>query len=144
MKGGRRSRTASLRGEQKVAPDFIDLDEDMEDGSKPKTGTSSSTKQDDSTLSDEETELSDDEFVPHPFGKGVCAKYHFRDDVTEEPCVRVYADEDDTYVVGGHRKVPLNRKLEVVRLVSGEGVAIGKQPCEYHEVGYDLDMSLIG
>ncbi|KAI3611739.1 dbf4-dependent protein kinase hsk1 [Moniliophthora roreri] len=140
MKSGRRSRTASLRGGQKVASEFIDLDEDMEDEIKPNT---SSTKEDNSTSSDEETELSDDEFVPHPFGKGVCANYHFRDAVTEEPCVQVYADEDDTNA-GGNRKVPLNRKMEVVRLVSGEGVAIGKQPCEYHEVGYDLDMTLIG
>ncbi|KAK7029416.1 Cell division control protein 7 [Paramarasmius palmivorus] len=139
---GRRSRTTSLRGENKPVI-YIDLDKDEEMVDATKVPSSSKTKvrEETSSTSDEETELSDDEFVPHPFGKGVCAKYHFKDEVTEEPCVRVYAEDDDVGTVD--RKVPRKRSMEVLRLVSGQGLAIGKQPCEFHEVGYDLDMDFI-
>ena len=88
-------------------------------------------KEDPQDLSqDDESEPSDDEFFPHPFGKGVCRKYHFKDDVTEEPFVRVFADDSQ-----GEGKP----RMEVLRLESGEGVAIGRQPCEFHRVGYELE-----
>ncbi|KAG7097514.1 hypothetical protein E1B28_004857 [Marasmius oreades] len=86
-------------------------------------------------LQEDDSEPSDDEFFPHPFGKGVCGKYHFRDGVTEEPFVHVYANE------GEHTSS--ERTMEVLRLVSGEGVAIGRQPCEFHRVGYELDMDVV-
>ncbi|KAF8897933.1 kinase-like domain-containing protein [Infundibulicybe gibba] len=62
----------------------------------------------------------DDEFVPHPFGQGVCADWHFRDPVTEDPCVKATVD----------------RYEEVRTLVAGEGMAIGRQPCEFHQNEY--------
>lgn len=60
----------------------------------------------------------DDEFVPHPFGEGACKEWHFRDDVTEEPYVKVEGDEGQE---------------EMLTLVAGEGIAIGRQPCEFHK-----------
>ncbi|KDQ64112.1 hypothetical protein JAAARDRAFT_187487 [Jaapia argillacea MUCL 33604] len=77
-------------------------------------------------LAPPEGELQDDEFFPHPFGEGVCGQLHFMDEVTEEPCVRVFCgrgkvgEEDMT-------------RMEVRRLVAGEGVAIGRMPCEFHK-----------
>ncbi|KAI8982741.1 kinase-like protein [Trametes punicea] len=59
----------------------------------------------------------DDEFVPHPFGDGVCGHLHFIDE-EEELCV----------------KVPVEGKedLAVRRVAAGEGIAIGREPCEFH------------
>ncbi|KAJ3851959.1 kinase-like protein [Lentinula lateritia] len=68
---------------------------------------------------DEEVEPEDDEFFPHPFGEGVCRKWHARDEVGAP------------YVW---------RKKVWHSLTSGEGIAIGKQPCEFHKIGYELDM----
>jgi len=65
----------------------------------------------------DEVELGDDDVFPSPFGEGACAKDHFVDEVTEEPCVWV-RDEDGNKVVR--------------RLVAGEGMAIGRWPCEFH------------
>ncbi|KAL4251096.1 hypothetical protein ABKN59_005629 [Abortiporus biennis] len=81
--------------------------------------------------------IDDDEYVPYPFGEGVCAEDHFYDDVTEEPCVRIRTsskrkrknedgdeDEEDLVIVR--------------RLCAGEGVAIGRRPCEFHQgMGYE-------
>lgn len=61
----------------------------------------------------------DDEFVPHPFGEGVCREWHFRDDVTEQPYVKVVVEGED-------------RQADTLTLVAGEGIAIGRQPCEFH------------
>ncbi|KAF9226743.1 kinase-like protein [Gyrodon lividus] len=69
------------------------------------------------------SEPKDDELFPHPFGEGVCRKYHFLDDVTEEPCVLVNVDQQE----------------RVRRLVAGEGVAIGSRPCEFHRKEFGLD-----
>ncbi|KAK2465904.1 hypothetical protein APHAL10511_001545 [Amanita phalloides] len=63
----------------------------------------------------------DDEFVPHPFGEGVCREWHFRDDVTEEPYVKVMVECEDG-----------ERREEMLTLAAGEGIAIGRQPCEFH------------
>ncbi|KAF9448964.1 kinase-like protein [Macrolepiota fuliginosa MF-IS2] len=68
----------------------------------------------------------DDEFVPHEFGKGVCGKLHFRDDVTDDPRVKVKARCECGRCGGVERD-------EVRALMPGEGVAIGRQPCEFHE-----------
>ncbi|PCH40791.1 kinase-like protein [Wolfiporia cocos MD-104 SS10] len=67
---------------------------------------------------------SDDEFFPHPFGEGICGEWHFIDEETDDLCVRVF--------------VPGEKEMVVRRLVSGEGIAIGSQPCEFHreEDGY--------
>ncbi|PFH50169.1 hypothetical protein AMATHDRAFT_145837 [Amanita thiersii Skay4041] len=73
----------------------------------------------------------DDEFVPHPFGQGVCGEGHFRDEVTEEPYVNVAVEcecgECDDGSGGGNA-----RKYEALTLTAGEGIAIGRQPCEFH------------
>ena len=69
------------------------------------------------------SEVEDDELFPHPFGEGLCRTYHFIDEVTEEPCVLVD--------VNGHEKVR--------RLVPGEGIAIGKNPCEFHRKEFGLE-----
>ena len=60
----------------------------------------------------------DDEFYPHPFGLGICRKHHFRDSVTEELSVEV--------------KVPGCDKMERRCVQAGEGIAIGREPCEFH------------
>ena len=65
----------------------------------------------------------DDEFVPHPFGEGACREWHFRDDVTEQPYVKVAVEGDE-------------RREETLTLVAGEGIAIGRQPCEFHKNGF--------
>ncbi|KAF8842665.1 kinase-like protein [Paxillus ammoniavirescens] len=69
------------------------------------------------------SEPEDDELFPHPFGEGVCRKYHFLDDVTDEPCVLIHVDEEE----------------KVRRLVAGEGLAIGSRPCEFHRKEFGLD-----
>ncbi|KAF9060312.1 kinase-like domain-containing protein, partial [Rhodocollybia butyracea] len=90
-----------------------------------------------------EAEPEDDEFFPHPFGEGVCGKFHFRDEV-EIPCVYIYAedatveeDDDVAFFASGHDE---RKQMVVRRLESGEGIAIGRQPCEFHRVGYELDI----
>ena len=60
-----------------------------------------------------EGDVSDDNFFPHPFGRGVCGMYHFKDSVSEDLCVIDHQ---------GMRKVN-----------AGEGIAIGYQPCEFHK-----------
>ncbi|CCM02322.1 uncharacterized protein FIBRA_04414 [Fibroporia radiculosa] len=67
----------------------------------------------------------DDEFFPHPFGEGVCGEWHFIDDVTDDLCVRV--------------PVPGTDRMEIRRLISGEGVAIGSKPCEFHREDHEYD-----
>ncbi|KAF8908372.1 kinase-like domain-containing protein [Mucidula mucida] len=61
-------------------------------------------------------EPGDDHFFPHPFGQGVCGHLHDR-------------DEDGSLVViredGSGRR--MMRYVE-----SGEGIAIGDEPCEFH------------
>ncbi|KAI0650374.1 kinase-like protein [Trametes meyenii] len=59
----------------------------------------------------------DDEFVPHPFGDGACGEFHFIDEA-DDLCVRVRIQGRDDFVV---------RKVQ-----AGEGIAIGRQPCEFH------------
>ncbi|KAG7447698.1 kinase-like protein [Guyanagaster necrorhizus] len=61
--------------------------------------------------------VGDDEFFPHPFGKGVCAHLHRIDDVTEQPSVLIETEKGQTM------------KL----LENGQGLAIGNQPCEFHQ-----------
>lgn len=68
------------------------------------------------------SEPEDDDLFPHPFGEGVCGRYHYTDKVTEEPYVLVNADG----------------KESVRRLVAGEGIAIGKEPCEFHRKEFVL------
>ncbi|KAJ7630778.1 kinase-like protein [Roridomyces roridus] len=68
-------------------------------------------------------EPADDEMFPHPFGEGACHTYHFVDEVTEESYVRVYEPRRPG------QSVP---RLGMKRVVPGEGMAIGRQPCEFH------------
>jgi cell division control protein 7 len=72
-------------------------------------------------------ELEDDEFFPHPFGKGICGQWHFKDDVTEEERVkiRVFGEEQ----LGDNAN---EERYEVRTVLAGEGIAIGRQPCEFH------------
>ncbi|KAI0248816.1 kinase-like domain-containing protein [Lactifluus subvellereus] len=60
----------------------------------------------------------DDALFPHPFGEGICGEWHFIDTVTEELRVRIWTE-------GG--------KTSVVPVMAGEGVAIGNEPCEFHQ-----------
>ncbi|KAJ3777383.1 kinase-like protein [Lentinula raphanica] len=77
---------------------------------------------------DEEVEPEDDEFFPHPFGEGVCRRWHFRDEDED--------DDDTAFFRRGAKK----RRTVYRSLTSGEGIAIGRQPCEFHRVGYELEM----
>jgi cell division control protein 7 len=70
------------------------------------------------------SEPEDDEFFPHPFGEGVCGDWHHLDEVTEEACVRVNVGVNGE---GGG---------EVRRVMAGEGIAIGRWPCEFHRREY--------
>ena len=70
---------------------------------------------------DDDAYLVDDEQVPHPFGMGVCGELHFRDELTDTPCVLVPLEVD-----GKTAQVPK-------ALVAGEGIARGDQPCEFHD-----------
>jgi len=70
------------------------------------------------------SEPEDDEFFPHPFGEGICGVWHHLDEVTEEPCVRMNLDAEED---GG---------VEVRRVMAGEGIAIGRWPCEFHQREY--------
>ncbi|KAI0832794.1 kinase-like protein [Trametes gibbosa] len=65
----------------------------------------------------EEDAPPDDEFVPHPFGDGPCGELHFIDDL-EELWVKVKLDG-----------VP---GMVMRRVQPGQGIAIGRQPCEFH------------
>ncbi|KAK7064358.1 kinase-like protein [Favolaschia claudopus] len=71
----------------------------------------------------EADEPADEEMFPHPFGQGVCKKYHFIDEVTDELGVLVFAPQ---------RPGQTERRLLTRVLAPGQGVAIGRQPCEYH------------
>jgi len=72
----------------------------------------------------------DDEFVPHEFGKGPCAKWHFKDDVTEKMCVKVKVKCDCGECEGVERE-------ELRTVMPGEGICIGREPCEFHQ---DMDL----
>ncbi|KAH9948774.1 kinase-like protein [Amylocystis lapponica] len=63
----------------------------------------------------------DDAFFPHPFGEGVCGTLHFVDE-DDELCVRI--------------RVSGREETRIRRVVAGEGIAIGQQPCEFHRDGY--------
>ncbi|KAF7775683.1 hypothetical protein Agabi119p4_4076 [Agaricus bisporus var. burnettii] len=73
----------------------------------------------------------DDEFVPHEFGKGVCGKLHYRNERTREMGVKVKV-RCECGVCGGVEK------FEKRSLVPGEGVAIGREPCEFHDVDLEF------
>ena len=69
----------------------------------------------------------DDEFVPHRWGEdggAVCREWHFRDEVTNAPCVTIW-------VQCGCGCGEMFE--ETMTLEAGEGVAIGRQACEIHE-----------
>ncbi|SJL02567.1 uncharacterized protein ARMOST_05898 [Armillaria ostoyae] len=61
--------------------------------------------------------VGDDEFFPHPFGEGVCAHLHRIDGVTEQPSVVIETEKGQTMKLLEH----------------GQGLAIGNQPCEFHQ-----------
>ncbi|KAF9516771.1 hypothetical protein BS47DRAFT_1371577 [Hydnum rufescens UP504] len=61
----------------------------------------------------------DDRDYPHPFGCGVCGDLHFRDELTDEPCILV----------------PVEKQTIPKTLQSGEGIAIGVEPCAFHQLG---------
>ncbi|PIL37510.1 hypothetical protein GSI_01204 [Ganoderma sinense ZZ0214-1] len=65
----------------------------------------------------------DDESVPHPFLIGSCADLHFMDDAGDS-YVRVKVDASDA---DGDRDEWVVRKVR-----AGEGLAIGRTPCEFH------------
>ncbi|KAF9000234.1 kinase-like domain-containing protein [Cyathus striatus] len=73
----------------------------------------------------DDPEADDDEFMPHRWGEGACGELHARDDVTEERIVKVR--------MGCTCGKECDVRVEEVRsVVPGEGVAIGRQPCEFH------------
>ena len=68
-------------------------------------------------LSEEAEGIYDDDAFPHPFGGGVCGDLHYYDDDTGDACVQL-PQEDGS--------------IRVKRVLSGEGLAIGNSPCEFH------------
>ncbi|KAG6868010.1 hypothetical protein C0993_008444 [Termitomyces sp. T159_Od127] len=67
----------------------------------------------------------DDEFVPHLFGEGVCGQWHFYDE-TGSPAVKVQVRCEC-------REGCEDVLEEVVLVEAGQGLAIGRQPCEFHQ-----------
>ncbi|KAI0692551.1 kinase-like domain-containing protein [Cytidiella melzeri] len=82
----------------------------------------------------EQDEPDDDEFVPHRFGEGVCGELHFFDEVTQEPCIKIWKTR------AGSVREEGEDDMVVKKLVAGEGIAIGRMPCEFHkeEFGYNF------
>jgi cell division control protein 7 len=69
---------------------------------------------------DKEDRITEDDCAyPHPFGCGVCGDLHFRDELTDEPCILV----------------PVEKQTIPKTLQSGEGIAIGVEPCAFHQPG---------
>jgi len=68
-------------------------------------------------LSEEAEGIHDDNAFPHAFGGGVCGDLHYYDDDTGDACVQL-PQEDGS--------------VQVKRVLSGEGLAIGDSPCEFH------------
>ncbi|KAF7310774.1 Kinase-like protein [Mycena chlorophos] len=62
--------------------------------------------------------------LPHPFKSGVCAKYHIVDNVTEEPSVLVFEPLQPGQTA---------RRLGTRGVAPGQGIAIGREPCEFHQ-----------
>ena len=68
-------------------------------------------------LSEEVEGVYDDDTFPHAFGGGVCGDLHYYDDDTGDACVQLPREDGST---------------QVRRVLSGEGLAIGNLPCEFH------------
>jgi cell division control protein 7 len=68
-------------------------------------------------LSEELEGIYDDDVFPHAFGGGVCGELHYCDDDTGDHCVQL-PQEDGS--------------IREIRVLSGEGLAIGNSPCEFH------------
>lgn len=66
----------------------------------------------------------DDDYLPHPYGEGKCGKYHWIDE-TDVPCARIGLPLD-------HEGEIREDSGRVIRLDAGQGIAIGKEPCEFH------------
>ncbi|KAF7339608.1 Kinase-like protein [Mycena sanguinolenta] len=77
----------------------------------------------------ESDEPADSEMFPHPFGEGICKAYHFVDRAAEEHHVQVFKPHNS-----GQTQRPVTRQL-----APGQGIAIGRQPCEFHQ-----DITLYG
>ena len=68
-------------------------------------------------LSEETEGVYDDDTFPHAFGGGVCGDLHYYDDDTGDACVQLPREDGS---------------MQVRRVLSGEGLAIGNLPCEFH------------
>jgi len=96
----------------------------------------------------------DDEFVPHRVGEGICEAYHFRDEDTGTNYVKILnkcmCTERKKHALGEDGdEVALDSDEEeyqwcgeyfedIREIEAGEGIAIGRQPCEFHR---NLDFS---
>lgn len=90
--------------------------------------------------------VGDDACVPHVPGGGVCGDWHCKDDDTGIDCVRILKkclclrggscvgseSENGSDCDGSEERWCGKYKREIVELSSGEGIAIGDRPCEFH------------
>ena len=88
----------------------------------------------------------DDAYVPHVPGGGVCGDWHCKDDETGVDCVRILKkclclrggscfdseSENGSECDGLEERWCGKYKREIVELSSGEGIAVGDRPCEFH------------
>lgn len=92
----------------------------------------------------------DDMFAPNRPGEGVCAALHTRDDVTEQMYVEVLRKVEDVLeaegeldgvglsnLSGGDVEIVVDESgqrwaKDYQLCMSGQGIAIGKRPCEFH------------
>lgn len=96
---------------------------------------SSPLPKDTTTSSKPKRKKGDDAFVPHPFGEGACAEYHFIDEVTQQPGV-IVRQRKCLCECAGRRCEGGEGEEHVRKLVAaGEGIAIGERACEFHR-GY--------
>jgi len=95
--------------------------------------------------------IDDDDFVPHLPGEGTCREFHNIDKVSGSHHAKVqvqcFCDElvnlDDEDDVHGDEDGVVHQEgcpgwvEQSVELEMGEGVAIGRRPCEFHEGYYE-------
>ena len=91
--------------------------------------------------------VGDDAYVPYAPGEGVCGDWHCKDDVTGVDCVRILTkclclrggscvsssgSDNGSEWDGSEERWCGRYNRDIVELSSGEGIAIGDRPCEFH------------
>lgn len=149
---GRRGRGSTSKREESTDGEEVEGEEDNEE-------VQEQTEADgDAEVEGTWHAISDDEFFPHPPGEGVCAAWHFEDEDTGNMYVKIRVPAAPSSAGSGSSSSRIgtsrgNRKrmrgdrdgdgevddlelrrmeTKMKRLDAGEGMAIGREPCEFH------------